>query len=133
MIRPKTDDDRRLTGTYRLTPGQPTPNASIGHEVVANTLLVVGIFAAFLVAGAFAGPSASIPAMVVTLVVALATAVTVPLALVRIGRELVTLGKWFAAQMDGRDRPQRRTDTDTDGEGHADVARAHRGIEPNQP
>ena len=133
MIRPDTDENRRLTRTHRLTPGQLTPNTSIEHEVLANTLLVMGIFAAFLVAGAFAGMTTSIPAMILTPVVALATAVIIPLALVRIGRKLVVLIRWLAERIGDRDRSQRRTDADMDGDDHAEVARTHRGIEPNRP
>lgn len=133
MIRPDTDDDRRLTRTHRLTPGQPRPNTSIGYEVVANTLLVVGLFAAFLVAGAVAGTTTSIPGMILALIVALATAIIVPLALVRTGRELGVRIKWLAERTADRDRPPRRGDADADDNDHTNVARTHRGIEPNRP
>ena len=133
MIRPDTDDVRRSTRTHRLTPDHPTPNTSIGHEVVANTLLVVGLFVAFLVAGAVAGTTISIPKMVLALVVALATAIIVPLALVRIGRELGVRIRWLAERTADRDRPPRRADADADDDNHVEVAKTHRRIEPNRP
>lgn len=121
MIRPDSEFRRRSIRNSRPVSDRSVGSDTFGHELIANALVLLGLFAALVVGATVLGTlgGSSTAATILALVVILATAIGVPLALARIGRYLLAAGRQTAAVARDRRRTPRVAPEEAD-DGHDD-------------